>query len=329
MTGDSVCAESERTPLRNTCAPARTADHAIQSFQNVSEDRTMDQSKRILFKIGLDFLLLFCVGFPILIFFLWGEPYQRGFFCDDESLRHPFHESTVRNWMLYIIGLILPISVMILTEIILASRNGYRPSNIRIFNWDVPEWVKQCYSKIGIFGFGAACSQLTTDIAKYSIGRLRPHFYNLCQPIRADGTTCNDPQNHGIYIEDFHCINEQTDRLLKEMRLSFPSGHASFSAYTLIYLAFYLQARMTWSGSKLVRHVLQFGFLMMFWFTALSRVSDYKHHWSDVLGGAFIGVTCAVLVVRYISDLFVNSTKEGSSLPISRRDLDTPSNGEL
>ncbi|GAB0089846.1 Putative phosphatidate phosphatase [Sergentomyia squamirostris] len=334
MTGDSCeFAENERSPLRNTCATIRS-DTFVLSFRNNAaaadnnQDATMDKNTKILLKIGLDFLLLLCVGFPILIFFIWGEPYQRGFFCDDESLRHPFHESTVRNWMLYIIGLILPISIMIVTEVVLESRNGYRPSNIRIFNWEVPEWFRQCYVKIGIFGFGAACSQLTTDIAKYSIGRLRPHFYSLCQPIRADNTTCNDPQNQGIYIEDFHCINDPTHRLLKEMRLSFPSGHASFSAYTLIYLSIYLQARMTWSGSKLMRHALQFVFLMMFWFTALSRVSDYKHHWSDVLSGALIGTTTAILVVRFISDLFTYR-RQGSSLPISRRGLDTPSNGEL
>lgn len=58
------------------------------------------------------FAPVIAVGFPILFFFIWGEPYQRGFFCDDESLRHPFHESTVRNWMLYIIGLILPIGTV-------------------------------------------------------------------------------------------------------------------------------------------------------------------------------------------------------------------------
>lgn len=57
-------------------------------------------------------LLLITVGFPILFFFIWGDPYKRGFFCNDESLRHPFHESTIRNWMLYIIGLILPIIVV-------------------------------------------------------------------------------------------------------------------------------------------------------------------------------------------------------------------------
>uniref|UniRef100_A0A1L8DYT5 Putative lipid phosphate phosphatase n=2 Tax=Nyssomyia neivai TaxID=330878 RepID=A0A1L8DYT5_9DIPT len=325
MTGDRG-AESERTPLRNTCA---TTNRPIQSIQSVVHIKTMDKSSKVLLKIGLDFLFLLCVGFPILFFFLWGEPYKRGFFCDDMSIRHPFHESTVRNWMLYIVGLILPIGVMVIIETIIASRNGYSSSNIRIFNWDVPEWVKQCYVKIGIFGFGAACSQLTTDIAKYSIGRLRPHFYSLCQPIRADGTSCNDTVNLGVYIEDFHCFNDSTERLLKEMRLSFPSGHASFSAYTLIYLSIYLQVRLTWSGSKLVRHFLQFLLLMMFWFTALSRVSDYKHHWSDVLGGSLIGVACAILVTRYISDLFTSAGKEGSSLPISRRNLDTPTNGEL
>lgn len=55
---------------------------------------------------------LIAVGFPILFFFLWGDPYKRGFFCNDESLRHPFHDSTVRNWMLYIVGLILPIGTV-------------------------------------------------------------------------------------------------------------------------------------------------------------------------------------------------------------------------
>lgn len=59
------------------------------------------------------FVLLFLikhvtVGLPILGLFLWGSPYKRGFFCDDESLKHPFHDSTVRSWMLYIIGLVLP-----------------------------------------------------------------------------------------------------------------------------------------------------------------------------------------------------------------------------
>jgi phosphatidate phosphatase len=61
--------------------------------------------------------ILFAVGFPILFFFLWGEPYERGFFCDDESIRHPFHDSTVRSWMLYLYGIVLPIAIVSLTNL--------------------------------------------------------------------------------------------------------------------------------------------------------------------------------------------------------------------
>lgn len=43
---------------------------------------------------------------------------------------------------------------------------------------------------------------------------------------------------------------------------------------------------------------------MMTWFTCLSRISDYKHHWSDVLAGALLGVTCALIVANFVSDLF-------------------------
>lgn len=55
---------------------------------------------------------LFAVSIPILIFFLIGDPYKRGFFCDDESLMHPFHDSTVRNYYLYIMGLALPLLIV-------------------------------------------------------------------------------------------------------------------------------------------------------------------------------------------------------------------------
>ncbi len=37
------------------------------------------------------------------------EPFHRGFFCDDESLKHPYFESTVSNTHLILLGVGLPI----------------------------------------------------------------------------------------------------------------------------------------------------------------------------------------------------------------------------
>jgi len=59
----------------------------------------------------------------------------------------------------------------------------------------------------------------------------------------------------------------------------------------------YLQLRMKWKGSKLLRHFLQFLCLLMAWFTAMTRVSNYKHHWSDVLAGSTLGTVSALVVV--------------------------------
>lgn len=55
---------------------------------------------------------------------------------------------------------------------------------------------------------------------------------------------------------------------------------------------------MTWRGSRLLKHFLQYLLITMSWFTCLSRISDYKHHWSDVLAGAALGAIVALLVVR-------------------------------
>ncbi|KAL9921177.1 wunen isoform 2-T3 [Glossina fuscipes fuscipes] len=293
--------------ISKNSANRRSNDNNTGNFSE--QFLTMETNKRILYRVGLDAIILMCVGLPILLFFIWGDPYKRGFFCDDESLMHPFKDSTIKSWMLYVIGLLIPIGVMLLVEI-LQSRHNERISNGNstsrryvFMDYEIPDWMLEAYKKIGIFGFGVLVTQLTTDIAKYSIGRLRPHFFAVCQPIMPDGTTCASFLNQHKYIMDFHCKGlGSTERMLKEARLSFPSGHSSFSFFTMVYLAMYLQSRMTWQGSKLLRHFLQFCFIMVAWYTALSRVSDYKHHWSDVLAGTVIGSLLAIVVPYLMPD---------------------------
>lgn len=92
-----------------------------------------------------------------------------------------------------------------------------------------------------------------------------------------DESTCDDDRNLHRYIQDFECTNPlSTDRMLQNMRLSFPSGHSSFAFVVAIYCVIYLNNRITWRGSKLCKHFIQLIFIAAATYTALSRISDYK-----------------------------------------------------
>ncbi|GBP27240.1 Putative phosphatidate phosphatase [Eumeta japonica] len=120
------------------------------------------------------------------------------------------------------------------------------------------------------------------------------NLLQLCRP----SVNCNSSEWRGRYVQrdEFECLGARR-HMFKDMGLSFLSGHSAWAVYTMLYLVLYLEKRMVWRGTRVLRHTMQFGALMLSWFTALSRVSDYKHHWSDVLAGYFLGFTVAVLVV--------------------------------
>ncbi|XP_033055567.1 phospholipid phosphatase 2 isoform X1 [Trachypithecus francoisi] len=161
---------------------------------------------------------------------------------------------------------------------------------------DFNNYVAAVYKVLGAFLFGAAVSQSLTDLAKYMIGRLRPNFLAVCDP---DWSRINC----SVYVQlEKVCRGNPAD--VTEARLSFYSGHSSFGMYCMLFLALYVQARLCGKWARLLRPTVQFFLVAFALYVGYTRVSDYKHHWSDVLVGLLQGALVAGLTVRYISDFF-------------------------
>lgn len=269
-------------------------------------------------KILLIFLDLFCLIVAALPFLIIEtnriQPYHRGFYCKDESIRYPSKSGeTINDAVLSAAGILISILAIIVGEFF---RIYYLKE--RSYSFIQNPYVSALYKQVGCFIFGCAISQSFTDIAKVSIGRLRPHFIEVCDP---DFTqiNCSVP---GLYIQDYKCRGLESK--VTEARKSFFSGHASFSMYTMLYLVFYLQSRFTWRGARLLRPLLQFTLLMMAFYTGLSRVSDHKHHPSDVLAGFVQGAVVAYCIVFFVSDLFKAPKKTSVTPPPVKKDSLSP-----
>ncbi|KAM6901186.1 phospholipid phosphatase 1 isoform 2-T2 [Lycodopsis pacificus] len=239
----------------------------------------------------LDVACLILAGIPFVILTLQHSPFRRGFFCNDDSIKYPLKEDTISYQLLG--GVMIPVTIltMIFGECLSVYLKLIKSKS------SFGSHIACVYKAIGTFLFGAAMSQSLTDIAKYSIGRLRPHFLDVCRP---DWKSINC--SSGAYIEEFTCNGDE--KMVNEGRLSFYSGHSSFSMYCMLFLALYLQARLQAEWARLLRPMIQFFLIAASVFTGLSRVSDYKHHWSDVLTGLLQGALMAILVVFCVSDFF-------------------------
>ena len=210
------------------------------------------------------------------------KPFQRGFFCGDHTLKYPYIENeTIPQYMCLLIWILLSGTIILTTQILNKS------TSVK----DVQRMVT-----------GLLCCILVTDVAKYSVGRLRPHFLTLCNPDY--NNVCFDDEAYysdgeGEFLNEFYqkyvnesdvCDNEKS-HLLHEARLSFISGHASFSFYCATFLIMYLKNRQLWS--KITPFVQILLFVLATWIS-FTRISDYYHYPFDVVCGALTGVGFAV-----------------------------------
>ena len=76
-----------------------------------------------------------------------------------------------------------------------------------------------------------------------------------------------------------------------------------------------MQARLCWKWARLLRPTVQFFLVAFALYVGYTRVSDHKHHWSDVLVGLLQGALVASLTV---------SSQAPTPCPEQRPDSGTP-----
>ncbi|XP_012708040.2 phospholipid phosphatase 2 [Fundulus heteroclitus] len=240
--------------------------------------------KKLIF-IAVDVLCVFFAALPSAILTLRFKPYERRIYCNDDSIKYPYKKDTISHGTMAAVTITCSIVIITTGEAYLVHTNRLQSNSS--FN----RYLSALYKVVGTFLFGAAVSTSLTDVAKFFIGRPRPHFLAVCAPV-----------NCSSYIPEFPCTGDE--RNVAESRLSFYSGHSSFGMYCMLFLSLYVQARMQGKWFRLVRPTIQFFLVTFSLYVGYTRVSDYKHHSTDVLVGLLQGALIAVLTVRYVSDFF-------------------------
>lgn len=272
---------------------------------------------RLLSRLIIDFLLLlivYCVALVVLPQQL--ATTQRGFHCSDASLRYPYRQPWLTKVHLTIVVIALPAAFILVVEML---RAAFVPSSLELkqrfifVGVRIPSFISECYKIIGVYLFGLGLAVLVIRLTKYSTGRLRPYFFDVCQPRWTSDAGDDEirscaqlsPANATRYIDDYSCTEFAASlELLALVRHSFPSGFVATTSYAMFFLVYYAQARLFASWLRVLRSTLQLCCAAVALLVCLERVSTYQNHVSDTAAGLLLGLGLSSFVTIFVAHLF-------------------------
>ncbi|GFS37484.1 putative phosphatidate phosphatase [Trichonephila inaurata madagascariensis] len=214
---------------------------------------------------------------------------KAGFFCDDESIKKPYHGDSVHVTYLFIVLLgIFPLFIhvseyLFRKEIAKCSPHSTKSQSKLLLNY--------YYS-----GFLHVLA--VTEVLKVFVSELRPHFYYTCLP---DMSNINCSKG---FITNFNCTGNGSRWLIdRDIYKSFPSGHSALSFYCFIFITTYLYSRRKDAFYNCLnvwwaRIVPPICFLWAI-ICCVSRILDNRHFWWDVLSGVCIGIVAGFVTIHF------------------------------
>ncbi|CAF0971743.1 unnamed protein product [Adineta ricciae] len=293
---------------RNQVSPVayKTMDMGGESIRSSPSIAQPVSLLRLIFD-GLSLLLMLSTW---LIFKYIVRPVRRPFLCSDLNLYHPKPPHNVfPTWLLFVCAVIVPVVFILLSESVrwfyLTRRKSVRAvyrlrfrSNI----YNVSQLIGNLYIVIGIFAFANAINSFLTNVGKVSYGRQRPHFIPSCFNKTTYKDFCADPT---LWIVNYTCIGESSAIFVEkdgafDIRQSFPSGHSSTAFCGLIFLALYVHR--AWKNRNLgfIRYFVETCCFALAAYIGITRITDNRHHPTDVLAGAILGTGIAIIAFRYM-----------------------------
>lgn len=242
--------------------------------------------------------LLIGIVIGLIVMFLPGyyfEPYRRGFFCGDPTIRLPYKHSTIPTSMLYASVLFLPLIAILITEFCRSAR--YK----ELYSWrgyNFNQILVNCFKYYTYHLLALLLTFSLTISTKYMVGELRPNFMDVCRPAY-DLLSCRNQ----TYIDKYRCRGRDNDAV-KEARLSFFSGHAALAMTTAVFFVIYVQSRIPRRSTAIVvRPLIQLSAICLALYVGYSRIIDGKHHPHDVIVGYVVGAIIGYVTPKYIAAL--------------------------
>ena len=175
-------------------------------------------------------------GFGVLTFYLIGKPVIRGFYCNDNSINKPFLKGTISSANGVTVTVLLGFLCFLIVEYFQKRRTCSDFQLVESFkkrktcsDFHLKKFVIDVFYLLMLYLYATGITMFITDIGKYTLGRLRPNYLSVCKP---NWSKINCTNVHGfqqaIYGDD-HCTTTNL-KALKDARLSFPSGHASYTS---------------------------------------------------------------------------------------------------
>ena len=134
---------------------------------------TSPSSKQIVSKTVIEISCITMLAIPMIYVHMIADtytPFHRGFFCDDQNLKHPYvHDQTVPMEICFFIWAVLIIFFVLLVEFVRVKAINQTP--LQVFGLNLPWLLVELYRHLGYMTVGATTCFLFTDMSRFTIGR--------------------------------------------------------------------------------------------------------------------------------------------------------------
>ncbi|XP_013882047.1 lipid phosphate phosphatase-related protein type 3 isoform X2 [Austrofundulus limnaeus] len=238
------------------------------------------------------------------------QPAQVGFRCHDRDLSMPYvdeGDELIPLLMLLSLAFAGPAASIMLVEGAIYCLQSHlkihrSEGSINAGGCSFNSFLRRTVRFVGVHVFGLCATALLTDIIQLATGYHAPFFLTVCKPnYTLAGASCD--QN--IYITKDICSGHDQHAIMTARR-TFPSQHATLSAFAAVYVSMYFNSTIS-DSTKLLKPVLVFMFAMASALTGLTQITQHRSHPIDVYVGFLIGAFIAAYLAFHAVANFKSS----------------------